>query len=87
MKVEDETVAFVHIDTSYLAYGEKGEPGGGYMTAQFEKYNWDESIILKKIEKELSKHKGATYKIAIGHHPTGRLCDGTEGLPKIEPLL
>jgi len=31
MDVENETLSFVHIDTNFLAYGEKGEPGSKFM--------------------------------------------------------
>ena len=34
----DEEIAFVHIDTNYLAYGDNGEPGNKWMEKHFEHY-------------------------------------------------
>jgi len=37
MKIGEETVAFVHIDTSFLAYGEEGEVISQHMGSHFRK--------------------------------------------------
>jgi len=34
----DKTLAFVHIDTSFLAYGKEGEPGNLNMKNYFKKH-------------------------------------------------
>ena len=80
-------LAFVHIDTSYLAYGSEGEIGNKRMTEYFQKNKWDDDTILEIIEKLLIQHKNATYKFVIGHHPIGHVSGGQNSLPKVEPLL
>ena len=87
INVDDQKLAFVHIDTSFLAYGVNGEPGNPFMKSCFQKYSWAKNKILDIIEKLLQDNKEATYKIAIGHHPIGHMCGNKGNLYLIEPLL
>ena len=50
---KDHKVGFVHIDTSFLAYGKGGEPGNKRMKKYFEKYKWTDEEVLKRIESHL----------------------------------
>ena len=85
--VGEEEVAFVHIDTSYLAYGRTGESGNKYMKDYFEKYGWSDDEVLAKIEKLLEANRDATYKIAVGHHPIGATAGYYFSLTKLEKLF
>ena len=81
-----EKIAFVHFDTNFLAYGEKGEKGNKGMGQYFKTENWTDQKhqeVLGKIDGALSKYKDANYKIAVGHHPIGHLCEKTRHLPEI----
>jgi len=81
---KDYRVAFVHIDTSFLAYGKGGEPGNKRMKKYFEKYQWTDAEVLKRIEWHLEENKDAHYKIAVGHHPIGHVAgEGKHSLNKV----
>ena len=55
--VGGKQVAFVHIDTNYLAYGANGEPSKNpLMKGYFEKFKWNDTVVLNKIEAELKKN-------------------------------
>lgn len=56
MSVDGEQVAFVHIDTNYLAYGANGEPSKKPMKGYFKKLNWTDDVVLGKIEEQLKKN-------------------------------
>ena len=49
-------IAFVYIDTNFLAYGNKGEPHNKQMRKYFTKYKWNEKHILAAIEELLAKN-------------------------------
>ena len=46
-------VSFVHIDTTYLFYGDYGEDGKPLMVPYFKKFNWTEEKVLNEIEQKL----------------------------------
>ena len=46
VKIDGDEIAFVHIDTNFLAYGWNGEPGNKYMKSYFRKYRWSEERIF-----------------------------------------
>jgi len=87
MAVEGKSLAFVHIDTSFLAYGKDGEEGNKHMEFYFRDYRWTDEYVLGEIEELLEDNQDATFKIAVGHHPIGHLCGGSSSLSKVEPLL
>jgi len=75
MKTPDgKSIAFIHIDTNFLAYGEDGEPNNNMMHPYFYKYQWETDDIMERIEELIEKHKDCPYKIMVGHHPIGHLC-------------
>ena len=39
-KVDGKNVAFIHIDTSFIAYGIEGEPNNKYMNYKFKGMQW-----------------------------------------------
>ena len=45
-KIGDKKIAFVHIDTNYLAYGQDGAPDKEHMKTYFRKLRWTEEYIL-----------------------------------------
>ena len=80
MKVEGHKVAFIHIDTSFLAYGKKGEANNLGMKQHFREYRWTDEFVLNQIETALADNRDARYKIAVGHHPICHLSGGSHAI-------
>ena len=72
MEIDGAEVAFVHIDTNYLAYGRKGE--NKMMKEYFKRHEVNNEVIMASLDQELAKHKNVAYKICVGHHPIGHHC-------------
>ena len=82
-----KSLAFVHIDTNFLAYGPHGEGGRKYMKRYFSSLQWTDDFLLDHVDWLLKENQNATYKIAVGHHPVGHISGGWRQLPEVEPLL
>ena len=71
MEVDGEKIGFVHIDTSFLAYGPEGESNKKKMKPWFEKLKWTNELVLYNVDQHLKAQSDAKYRIAIGHHQVG----------------